>query len=111
MTDLSCSVSGCANNRDSKCCLNGIVVSGPNATGSDQTYCANFRDCSQEAQDSTAEAASPNPSLNIRCEAENCTYNQNRLCSADHVDIRTTLVNGGQVKTECSAFRGSGEDQ
>ncbi len=109
MTDLSCSVSGCANNSDNRCCRPGIVVSGPNATGSDQTYCADFQDRAQGAENSTASDAFPNSAPDIHCEAANCSYNRNHSCTADHIDIRTTLVNGGQVKTECSAFRNNEE--
>ncbi len=106
MTDLHCTVSNCANNQDSLCCRPDIMVSGPDSWSPKQTFCANFVDRQEggEAQNSV-DSESPNPTLDIHCEAVNCAYNQQLACNANHVDIRTTHVNGSQIKTECSTFQ------
>ena len=106
MTDLHCTVAGCANNRESLCCRPDIMVSGPDSSNSKQTFCANFIDRKDGgAATNSVDHESPNPTLDIHCEAANCAYNQQMACSANHVDISTTPVNGGQIKTECSTFR------
>lgn len=105
MTDLCCGVAGCANNSERKCCRPDIMVGGPNAGNSKQTYCANFLDRAEGAAENSIDNESPNPSLDIHCEVTNCSFNRDRSCNADHVDIRTTQVNGGQVKSECATFK------
>lgn len=104
MTDLHCDVTSCANNKSRLCCRPDIMVGGPRAVAGSQTYCANFTDHASGAPSDAVDSNSPNPSLDIHCEAEQCTYNQDRACSADRISIRTTKVNSGQVKTECSTF-------
>lgn len=104
MTDLYCSVVNCANNQDNCCCRPDIMVGGPDSRSSKQTYCANFLDESEDAPKNAVDNETPNPSLDVHCEVENCTYNRDAACVADRVDIRTTRVNHGQVKTECSTF-------
>lgn len=104
MTDLYCGVSGCANNSERQCCRPDIMVGGPDSNHAKQTYCANFQDRSEGAAQDSIDNESPNPSLDIHCEVANCSFNRDRECYADHVDIRTTQVNGGQIKTECATF-------
>ena len=104
MTSLHCSVEDCANYKDDLCCRPDIMVGGPDSEDKAQTYCANFLEESGDAPSDAVDDASPNPSLDIHCEVANCMYNEDRACSARHVDIRTTRVNGGQIKTECATF-------
>lgn len=106
MTNLHCDVTNCGNNKQNCCCRPDVMVGGPRASASTQTYCANFIDAKSASgmpQDAI-DQDSPNPSLDVHCEVAKCVYNENRACSADRIDIRTTEVNGGQVKTECATF-------
>ena len=109
MTDLQCDVTNCGNNKHFYCCRPDIMVSGPDASAKSQTYCSNFLDVQEvdEASDSV-DHSEPNESLDIHCEARNCTYNDDRACKARHVDISTTAVNNGQLKTQCSTFQQEG---
>lgn len=109
MTDLYCSVVNCANNQSELCCRPDIMVGGPDAWNAKQTYCANFLDKTEDAPRGAVDNESPNPTLDIHCEVTNCTYNQDRACNARHIDMRTTQVNGGQVKTECATFKTESE--
>jgi hypothetical protein len=77
----------------------------PTQDNAKQTYCANFLDRTEGAAEDAVDSSSPNPSLDIHCEVTNCSYNRDRACDAQHIDIRTTQVNGGQVKTECATFK------
>ncbi|XOQ44808.1 MAG: DUF1540 domain-containing protein [Clostridium sp.] len=106
MTNLHCDVTNCASNKNNYCCRPDIMVGGPNANVSAQTYCANFveaKNCGTSGQN-MIDQKSPNPSLNVHCEVTKCVYNEQRACNAKHIDIRTTRVNNGQVKTECATF-------
>ncbi len=109
MTDLHCDVKNCANNRDFLCCRPDIMVGGPQAIAANQTYCANFIDKRDGSPSNSADNESTNPTLDIHCEVRKCSYNQNRACSADHIDVRNTMVNHGQVKTECATFENQSE--
>lgn len=104
MTDLQCDVRNCANNKDCYCCRPDITVSGPRAGESDQTYCASFIDHEADAPSNAVYDEKPNPRMDIRCDVGQCTYNDERYCNADHIDIKTTKVNSGQIKTECATF-------
>lgn len=106
MTSLHCDATNCGNNKDSFCCRPDIMVGGPRANASTQTYCANFidaKDCSGMPQDAI-DHSSPNSSLDVHCEVTKCTYNENKACNASRIDIRTSQVNNGQLKTECATF-------
>ena len=107
MTNLHCDVTNCESNKNNYCCRPDIMVGGPQASVSDQTYCANFRQAQNHCagQQSTMNQSSPNPSLDVHCEVTKCAYNERRTCNANHIDIRTTAVNNGQIKTECATFK------
>lgn len=111
MTHLQCDVTNCGNNKHFYCCRPDIQVSGPEACVKSQTHCSNFVDAQEAgaARDSV-DHSQPNESLDIHCEAHNCTFNNNRACTAKHVDISTTSVNDGQVKTLCSTFQPNGSN-
>ncbi|MFU0832958.1 MAG: DUF1540 domain-containing protein [Oscillospiraceae bacterium] len=106
MTNLRCDVTNCASNKNHYCCRPDIMVGGPSASTSKQTYCANFveaQSCGSSGQNAV-DHQTPNPSLDVHCEVTKCVYNQQRSCNAKHIDIRTINVNNGQVKTECATF-------
>ena len=104
MTELQCDVRNCANNQNNWCCRPDIMVGGPRASAGSQTYCANFIDQKSGSATNAVDSKSPNPNMDIHCEVAQCSYNDSRACIAEHIDIRTTRVNAGQVKTECATF-------
>ena len=111
MPNLQCDVTNCGNNKHFYCCRPDIMVSGPDAYANSQTYCANFIDRKEaEGASDSVDHSEPNESLDIHCEAHNCAFNDDLACKARHVDISTTSVNGGQVKTQCSTFQQKGEE-
>lgn len=105
MTNLECNVVNCANNKDNCCCRPNIQVSGPCASNAEQTSCSSFLDASSSMQASTA-SNSPNISLEILCNANNCTFNTDDRCHADHISVRSEGASPDtESKTECSSFR------
>ncbi len=99
MPRLTCSVSNCAHNAGSYCSLNHIDVEGAAANCAGETCCQNF----VEATGATNYTASATPTLDIACDATNCSHNCNCHCQADTVDMSgmgATNCSG----TNCSSF-------
>lgn len=100
MTVLDCRVSSCVHNETGRCCRGSIEVKGQDATKSDSTFCGSYdkRGCG-----CTNRAKEPDDRIDIRCEAEKCTYNDNYNCTAGHVGVVGS--NAGEMsQTECGTF-------
>lgn len=90
MPSLQCTVTNCASNCGStQCCRPVIHVDGGNANCCEGTCCQSFSPTSGQAtsQAPTESFNYPNANPSIKCNATNCTYNRNNLCSASNVDI------------------------
>lgn len=103
MTKLDCTVKTCTHNENKCCCLGEIEVSGKGALNSDMTCCSSFCEKSANSAQNIAEKY-PDKATGIKCDVENCTYNQHHYCTADSVDITgSNACTCGQ--TECSTFK------
>ena len=102
MTTLGCNVKACSHNKDNCCCLSSIEVHGNSACKCDETCCGSF----YEADSETAKNASESPKINlsISCEASNCVYNEDKKCSADHIDISGICAQDAS-ETVCASFK------
>lgn len=101
MTFLDCSVTGCIYNADRCCCKGDITVEGEAAQRTEDTCCGSFKERTAE---NTANAAKRiSKIIDVECEACNCTFNEEKKCSAEHIGIA-----GGNacscVETECASF-------
>ena len=102
MTNLGCSVTTCVHNENKLCCLKEIEVSGKGALNSDMTCCSSF--AKENGAVANALHANPERATGIKCDVENCVYNEHHRCSADCVDISGAKASTcGQ--TECSTFK------
>lgn len=100
MTNLVCSVDSCIHNNSSLCCKEGITIGGSRAVSSEATCCDSFEEKTGAFMNSLE---SPHTSLNVQCEACNCTYNENRRCAAE--DIHVAGMNACTTReTECNSF-------
>ncbi|WML36151.1 DUF1540 domain-containing protein [Clostridium sp. OS1-26] len=114
---LRCSAERCANNVNKFCVAASIHVNGSSAHSSSETDCDTFlgksdiystshftnRNLSGEfAQLFSGESVEMSP--DIACEAENCIYNVNRLCSADFVQIHGEEAHSSE-HTQCETFK------
>lgn len=99
MTSLGCNVTNCGYNEDRCCCRTEIEVMGSKAEEKDCTCCGSFdSDC-----DCKNSVSGPKESLYVHCEASNCIYNEDLVCSADRIDIQgSSANNAGQ--TICASF-------
>ena len=106
MTNLTCTVKSCRHNKAECCCRPEITVGGHNAEEACETNCCDYKKLSNDSSFPLATNSigagydQPNKSLRVTCEAKNCTYNKDRLCNADKIDVKV-----GSAGTECATFR------
>ena len=86
MTLLDCAVTGCAYNEDRCCCKGDIKVEGSEAVHQNETCCGSFvergeKNCGCNVKEHESKK------IDVACEACNCTFNENKKCSADHIGI------------------------
>lgn len=102
MTRLDCNVTNCLHNADNCCCRREITVEGVQAKNCCDTCCGSFDEKKEWSFKNLFK--SPESRLEIQCDAQNCVYNENRLCIAERVDI--TGANAKKTgETECSTFK------
>lgn len=102
MTNLGCCVENCVHNEDNMCCRGNIKVDGHKAHDAGETCCASFQDCG--CNGATNSTRRPNAKIEVACDASNCMYNNNMMCSAGHIDVKHSgnTVHG---ETECATFK------
>lgn len=100
MPKLKCDACSCSYNKDYYCCLNGIAVGGEKATHEGATCCASFADRDSAITNYSQE---PVASMDIGCEAVNCTHNSNCKCQAEEVCICGDHACNCN-ETKCSTF-------
>lgn len=103
MPNLVCSVENCAYNSEYLCALNEIHVAGENAVESHSTCCGSFRD-GKDSVTNCEHCGGASRETEICCEAENCAYNDERMCCADSIDV-CGCGSHSPRGTECSSFR------
>ena len=102
MTKLDCSVKSCMHNSDNCCCKSEIMVDGHQAKEACQTCCQSFDENQGGAFKNLFKT--PEKKLKVGCEAENCVYNEERHCVAEHIGIAGDGASEPS-ETECSSFR------
>ena len=100
MPDLMCNVSTCEYNKSHLCCKNGITIGGDEAYTSEYTNCKSYEEKSGAFLNTVQ---SPNPSMDVACEASSCAYNEQWMCKAEVVSVSGGPVSSS-AKTECATF-------
>lgn len=117
---LRCSAENCYNNVNEFCIASSIHVMGSDANKSPETECDTFiektnidarshftnRNLAGEFRQLFS-ANTVEISPEITCEAQNCVYNVERICSADDVQIDGFNATTSD-STECHTFRENG---
>ena len=104
MAKITCEVKGCDYNCDGGCKLSSIKVEGFDATTSKETVCESYTDKNEKGAVNCIPCACATNSSEIKCDATNCKYNANSLCTAD----RVTISCDGDCccdNTECKTFK------
>jgi len=103
MPILKCDVVSCVHNAERCCCKGAILVEGDSAKDVEDTFCASFYEKAEDSFRNVYE--SPNYSLQIDCEAENCVYNEDCECQADSVGICGGKRCDCAEDTACATFK------
>ena len=103
MTKLDCSVTGCSYNENRLCKRNDITVGGNNAHKPSETVCESFYPRGTNTM-TNMDAKGAKAETNIMCNAVTCMYNNNKKCTAKHIQIAgVKAVTSGE--TECGTFQ------
>ena len=102
MNKINCSADNCAHNNQGICYANRIDVGGKGTTNERGTCCGSFLD-KKHYSTLTNNTNANGPCDCIVCSAEKCTYNNNKLCTADTIQVSG---HDAQIYTEtiCSTF-------
>ena len=104
MAELKCQVENCTYNKEKLCSKGDIMVGGKHATNMQETCCESFAE-KREGHDSyTSSLQHPSKVISIDCEAQNCVYNSNYKCHAEHVDIKGCGADNCK-ETTCATFK------
>ena len=87
--NLKCSAEDCAYNHSLECKAGGIKVGGRQATSTSETVCASYVNRANNSFINATDNGYTTPS-DIKCEADNCKYNKNLLCTAESVKINAS---------------------
>lgn len=103
MHKINCTVDNCSYYKEGVCYANRINVGTKGACSSDDTCCGSFLD-KHHYSTLTNNTYADGPCDCIVCTAEHCTYNENKLCTAE-----TIQVDGNNVKiyseAKCDTFK------
>lgn len=102
MNDLACGVKTCVYNERNECKKNSIKVDGSMAKNSSSTYCSSFSSDKKDKVSSSCNCE-PKRETDILCDVVNCRYNDDKKCSAKHVDVTGSHA-AISSETECATF-------
>ena len=86
MTKLDCTVTTCIHNAEKCCCKSGILVEGAQAKNCCDTCCGSFEENRGGLFKNLFKT--PESKLDVVCDADNCSYNEDHCCCAGKIDIR-----------------------
>ncbi len=95
--NLRCTVSSCYHHKDSHCCLDTIQVTKTAPEDSVNTVCSSYM---RSGTNMSANENTAKNSLDINCNARNCKFNMENICSATNVTIALNHNNA-----ECVNFK------
>jgi hypothetical protein len=99
---INCDVTNCSHNKTGICYSNRVDIGGMSASSERGTCCGSFL---QESHYSnlTNNTNSKGKCDALTCNVETCTYNSNRLCNLDSINVSG---DGAQIysETKCSSF-------
>lgn len=103
MTKLDCNVVSCSYNENRLCKRDNITVGGQKAIKPSETVCESFYPRGTNTM-TNLDAKGPSEMTNIACNAVTCVYNDNKKCTAEHIQIAgVKAMTSGE--TECGTFQ------
>ena len=102
MTILSCSATTCVYNKDELCSKGDIRVGGERAQHPSETCCESFIERNENSMSNSTGSASG--TIDVDCDACDCTFNKEKKCSANAIEIEGSDACDTE-ETECASFR------
>ena len=103
MTRLDCSVTSCSYNENRLCKRENITVGGMEAKKPSETVCESFYPKGTNTM-TNLDNKGASEETNVACHAVTCVYNDNKKCTAAHIQIAgVKAVSSGE--TECGTFQ------
>ena len=102
MPELKCGVVTCVHNKQNYCELEAIEVVGSSAQNPEQTSCGSFVERKGESYANSTNT--PSPTSDIRCQARECTYNEECKCHAGKISVMGSDAKRTE-ETECATFK------
>ena len=103
MTILKCSATKCLYNENELGSRGDIEITGDNAHRADETNCGSFRDRATAGMTNSKAHHCGCEKINIDCKAQECTYNDQRKCTASAIDVAGCSTDGCN-ETKCNTF-------
>lgn len=104
MSKINCGVSNCSHNNENTCYANVINVGGKSAKKDSDTCCASFLDAKAYSDLTNNINEKGNECDAITCNVCTCTFNANKVCNADSIDVSGKNVNL-YSETDCLTFK------
>lgn len=104
MYKIKCDVTKCSHNKERICHANVVNVGGEGAEKDTDTCCASFLDSATYSKLTNNINQRDHECTAITCTAETCTYNSNKLCTAESIHVSGEDANL-YSETECSTFK------
>ena len=104
MTRISCQVTKCEYNIDGGCKLNKIEVGSESARMTEETKCESYTPAGKSTTNSCGCRKDACDISEIKCSAENCKFNNDKVCEANRVEI-SPCNTGNCGETECNTFK------
>jgi hypothetical protein len=103
MPKINCEVTKCSHNNSGVCYANCIDIVGNSAAKKSQTCCGSYLD-KLHYSELTNNVLGSGSCDSLRCSVETCTYNDNKLCSLDAIQVSGNDAEY-YTQTDCSSFK------
>lgn len=103
MNKIDCTVNNCSHNKSGVCYANRVNIGGKGAKSDCETCCGSFLDKAHYST-LTNNTNSEGSCDCLVCEVTTCSYNDNKLCSAELISVSGNDVNL-YTETKCETFK------
>lgn len=104
MAKINCEVTNCSHNKERVCYANCVDIVGISARKEGETACGSFLN-KLHYSELTNNTLSSGSCDCLKCTVETCTYNSNRLCTLDDIQVAGQGNVEYHTQTECDSFK------
>lgn len=104
MAKIICEVNNCSHNKSNVCYANCVDIVGSSAKKDFDTACGSFLN-KLHYSELTNNTVSSGSCDCLKCIVETCTYNSNRLCTLEEIEVSGEDQVEYHTETQCSSFK------